>query len=474
MFLSLRAKIFVAFALVGLVMTVVTVLAVRALDDQVQTTVAATDREAGAAEAIASLRALPVETEGLIQSHLHATTSAEKTALTARLVAADTREALAFAALTEVAQGAEVSLVADLQLQARQAAGLRERLVAISTRNALGEAMALATRAMPGLRGEITQALQDVAAQGGDGAGAAQAEAALNAIAAAQKNALLNPDPAYVTGQLSAVTMARADLQAAVAGLDATGAPGLAGLHRALHDLQALDNRMELLLRDSGADTAAAILSGQLQPLDQRRLDALEGLAALVETGQRSADSAAVQEAAALRTTLILLADMALLIGFGAVMLGLGKIGRGMEAAVKLAEQVAEVEVAAPTWVRGNLAGRLTSALVRISAGQAAVLASLEAVAQGRPPRADLPERMRHRLVALAQGLDLRGALAEAEALRDAAAQLADQLRAEEGRHGPRIDALSAEMQRHHLATERQLASLQALAPAPPPLRRIA
>ncbi|MCW1918534.1 hypothetical protein NX862_07200 [Rhodobacter sp. KR11] len=491
--ISLRFKLFAAFALMAGVMGAVTVLSISALDRQVQASVAALTRQDRAVEAMATLGALPFQTQGLILAHLQARTQADKAGLAVELLAADTKEALAISTLAGLAQGAEGALVADLQLQAKQAADLRARLVSISSRNTLGEAVVLATQQMPSLRAEIIATLDDVAAQTGNALAVARAKAALNGVAAAQKNALLDPAPGYVTGQLAAAALARAEMADALSRLPADPVPAMVPLRDLMAELQALDDQMEVLVRDGGQDTAETIFQTQLRPLDRQRQEGLSGLARLMQTGRRAVEAAAQEAAADWRMTLVLMVDGALVLGFGLVMLGLSRLGRGLEAAVRLAEQIAEATGAPPTWVKGNLSGRLTAALVRISAGQSAVLASLEAAAAGRPPRQDMNEALRQKFGAIlsqwapqgggargreAAGLQetLRDAVADARTLQEGAGGLAAALSLQGAGAG-----LVPEAERHALIAERHLATLvladrqaldlaQALAPHQSPL----
>lgn len=480
MSISLRAKLFTAFLVLAAVMGTVTILATGALRDQAISAAEAGARQESMVGAIAALRALPFETEGLVLSHVHADQAAEKVAMAAELLGADTREALALSTLSSLTQGAERSVVADLALQSAQAADLRDRVLAVSTRNASGQARLLATQEMPGLRAEIIAALHALAVQTGLPLPAAQAEAALNSIAAAQKSAILNSDPAYVTGQLAAAALSRSALTEALVALGSSPKPKpgwlpLQGLVAALHGL---DDRMEGLLRDGGYDTAETIYESQLRPLDHQRLQGLDGLAALMQTGRRAIDAAAQARAGEWQVTLIVLADVALVLGFAAVMLGLGKIGRGLDGAVRLAEQIAVEEVSPPAWVHGTLAGRLTAALVRISAGQTALMASLGAVAAGRPVRRDLPDRLGLRLAAVAELIPpgavqragqvawargaltdlqgtLRSALDDGHLLEEEAGKLTTTLRLT-----ARRGTLAAEAERHALVCARHLTSL--------------
>lgn len=399
MHLSLRAKIFVAFVLMAGAMGAVTLLSVREMNRQLATAGLAAEQAAAAAGAIADLAALPDETEALLQAHLHAATPLAKQRIAGQLVAAATREALALARLKDLASGPEGAMIAGLQDSAGQAAALRARILAISTRDAAGEALGLVTREMPDLRAALLAGLADVAAQTGQTVLAARAGAALNAMAAAQKNALLDRDPAFVQRALDEIATARQELAAAMAGLPA--APALGPVQELLAALGRMDARLDGLLRDGGGEAADRIFSLQLQPLDRKITDSVEGLGALFQTGLRSAAQRATDQAATVQATLVLLADLALGLGFALVVFGLGRIGRGLEAAVRLAERMAETEAAPPAWVHGNLSGRLTAALVQISAGQGAVVASLEAVAAGRAPRGDLPDRLRAKFHAL-------------------------------------------------------------------------
>ena len=496
MFISLRFKILAAFSVMALVLGWVSVMSISALEQQTRTALEAASRQDQAGAAMATLRALPFETEGLVLGHLHARTATEKGAIAADLLAADTQEALALSSLTRLSQGAEAALIADLALQARQAADLRDRLMAISARNALGEAAVLATQQMPDLRAQIIEALQIVAVQSGDPLPSAQAEAALNAIAAAQKNAVLQPEPGFLTDQLAAAELARNKLTAALAVMAVRPVAGTAPLQALIRDLQKLDDRIEVLLRDGGTDTAETIYQTQLRPLDRQRLEALEGLAQLMQTGRRAAAAEAEAKAAQWGKTLILLVNFALVIGCVAVILGLSRIGRGLEAAVRLAERMAGEEVAAPTKVKGNLAGRLTAALVRVSAGQSAVLSSLEALAAGRQPHHDLPEKVLLRLDALrarggsgdpadlqsAQRLQdtLRSAVQDAQLMQEETGKLASALTLTSRR-----GTLAEEAERLSLVAERQMATLiladrqageltQGMSQRMPALRRIA
>lgn len=478
MSISLRARLFMAFVLMAGVMGAVTVLSSMALRAQVRQAAEVAERQERAVGAMTVLRAITFETQGLVLAHLSARSPAEKDQLAAELLAADTREALALAALGSTAQGAETALTSDLALQVRQAADLRERLLAISARNVMGQATVLATVEMPGLREELAAALRVVAAQTGKTLAAAEAEAALNALAAAQKNALLRPDPANITGQLASAALARSSLAQALAALALEPSPGLVPMQALAAELGLLDQQIDALLRDGADETAAAIFADQLRPVDRQRLETLDGLEALMQTGRRAVEAAAQDAALGWQMTLVLLADLALILGFAAVTLGLSKIGRGLEGAVRLAEQMAGDEVLPAAWVRGNLSGRLTSALVRISAGQTAILASLDAVAQGRAPRADLPDRLRSRFATLAgltspearglagrvaaavEGMDqlqaaLRQALAEGRALQDEAGRMAALVQ-ETGGGAPFTQAA----ERHALGAQRHVAAL--------------
>ncbi|NBZ88021.1 hypothetical protein [Stagnihabitans tardus] len=427
--MSPRAKLFLAFVLMAGVMGTVTVLSSITLRDQVRQAAEVGQRQETAVDAMAVLRAITHEAQGLVQAHLSARTGAEKSRIAAELLAADTREALALARLATLAQGAEAALVADLSHQVRQAADLRQRVVSISARNALGRATDLATIEMPGLRAELIAGLRVVAAQTGKSLVASEAEAALNALAAAQKNALLRPEPANITGQLTAAALAHGNLVVALQDLALEPSPGLAPLQAMVAELGLMDQEIEALLRDGADETASAIFADQLRPLDRQRLETLDSLAALFQTGRRAIEAAAQETALGSQMTLVVLADLALILGFGAVTLALSRIGRGLEGAVRLAEQMAGDEVLPAAWVHGNLSGRLTSALVRISAGQTAVLASLDALGQGRAPRSDLPERLRQRFAALAMMTAPGGGTAQVEAAAQSAQQLQETLR---------------------------------------------
>lgn len=474
--ISLRGRVFAAFVLVAGAMGALTVVAVRVIQTQHGAAVLAGERQDRIVDALAHLRAAPFEAEGLVMNHLHAHAPDGKQGFAADLMGVDTREALALSTLADLALGPERALVADLKLQAAQAADLRDRILAVSERDALGRARTLATQEMPGLRAELVAALRAVGVQGGQTLAAARAEAAVNAIAAAQKNAILMPEPDYVAAQLAALTEAQAELAAALAALQSVPAPGLAALQGLVDALQALDGQMAALLADSGYDTAEAIYASQLRPLDEARLARLDSFDALMQTGRRMADAAALARVESWQTTLIYAADAALVLGFLVMMQALSRLGRGLEGAVQLAERMSRSEFKQITWVERSLAGRLTAALVQISAGQSAVLASLESVAAGRPLRQDLPDRLRERMGAVAALISpetaergaglararaaaitlqetLREAQRDGEALRDGAEAVVVAL-------GPEPSGLSDMATRQVLIGERHLATL--------------
>lgn len=495
MIISLRFKLFAAFALMAGAMTALLVLSSTAMDRQAGVTVATLQRLDALADPMARLQALPHQARALVLAHLQSREPGVKTAIEAELLALDTAEALALSTLARLAQGAEGALVSDLAQMAGQAGDLRERLLAISGRNVAGQAVTLATQEMPVLRAQVTEALRNVAAQSGDAVAAARAEAAMNAMAAAQKNALLQPEPGFVTGQLAAAALAGADLAAALGILSAQEVPGLPPLQALVHDLQALNVQLDQLLRDTGAERAMTILDTQLRPLDLARQDQLAALGQLMQTSRRAIQDATLASAADWRLVLVILADIALILGFGLVVMALARLGSGLEGAVRLAEQMAGQEAVSPTWIRGNLSGRLTAALVRISGGQSAVLASLEAMAAGRPPRHDLPDKLRQRFAALVQSLGsrqtedrevsglqgaLRDALQDAQVLQEGTGRLARALET-----AGTCQGLTSEAERQALVAERHLATLivaerqanglkEGFADRPAPQRRLA
>lgn len=479
---SLRARLLLAFAVMAMIMGAVTVLAITALREQTRLSVTADQRQDRIVDAIAVLGATPFEAEGLVLNHLNTGDPAAKAQIAASLLAADTREALALADLASLAEGAEASVVADLRLQADHAADLRARLLAISTRNAHGRAVTLTTQALPQLRAALGEAMEAVAGPSGQALAAARAEAAMNAIAVAQKNALLNGEAGFVTAQLASAALARAEFKAQVGLLLDQALPARDALQLRVDDFARVDSEVEGLVRDSGADTADTLYSDQLLPLDRTRLATLDTLAALLETGRRSVDQAALQAVGDWQAVLVLLADAALILGLVAVVLGLGKIGRGLEAAVRLAERMAQGEVAPPAWVQRNLSGRLTAALVQISAGQTAVLAALDALAVGRAPRNDLPDRLREKVEAVAarirtappdlsQGVararvaagalqaTLETAMRDGQEIREGAERLVEALDLP-ARRVAEVDEAAEAAARHALVTERHLATL--------------
>lgn len=401
MSMSLRARIFLGFLLLAGVMGAISVLSIHAVQDQVRLQAENGWRLDRMAAALADLRALPVESEGRLLAHLAARNPADKARIAAALVAADTREALALAVLGDLARGPEAELVADLRVQARTGLALRQRVLAISDRNAQGQAVTLATQEMPVLREAVISALRAVGVQSGLGLVAARAEAALNEVAARQKNALLTEESDLALSQMAAAAVARAEFEAEIATLSASEAAGVAALGGLVRDLAALEDRFGALMREDGTQTATDLLRNRIEPLDHQRLDALDGVAALLQTGQRAMDSAAIAAVARFQTLLIVLTDLALVVAFVLLVFGLGRLGRGLEDAVRLAERMAEAEVATSAWVHKTLAGRLTAALVKISTGQMAVVAALDALATGAPLRTDLPEVMRLRLARL-------------------------------------------------------------------------
>ena len=170
-------------------------------------------------------------------------------------------------------------------------------------------------------------------------------DSALNALAAAQKNALLRPDPANITGQLASAALARSSLAQALAALALEPSPGLVPMQALAAELGLLDQQIDALLRDGADETAAAIFADQLRPVDRQRLETLDGLEALMQTGRRAVEAAAQDAALGWQMTLVFLADLALILGFAAVTLSLSKIGRGLEGAIRLAEQMAGDEV---------------------------------------------------------------------------------------------------------------------------------
>lgn len=474
MAISLRAKIFLAFALLAGGMAGVTTLSVRALSDQAETARTAGQRHEALSQLYARLSALPTETEGLVLRHLLARTEAAKAEIEARLVAAEVREGLALAELGPAA--------GDLAVAARQAQEVRGRILAISGRNILGQAQDLALGPMPGLRAEVLMRLQSVGNEAGRALAAGRLAAAVQALAEAQKTALLALG-AGSAPDLAPLTRAEAERRAARAEFHrlAALAPGWSGLAARLDGLKALDDRIASLLRDGGGGTAEGLFTTVLQPMDRARMERLSALEAAAFADQRASLLAAEAAARSRQLWMILLADAALICGFVVVALGLGRIGRGLEGAVRLAERMAGMDGGWPTWTRGTISGRLTSALVRLSAGQSAVLASLDAVAAGRGPRSDLPEPFRQRMAALqalvprdagliAAGLDeareavarlehtVHAALLDGEALRDEADRLA--LALNRPREVRMLEASGPEAERHALIVARHVATL--------------
>lgn len=407
MFPSLRFRLFLAFVLMAGILASVTLLAVSSQRQAAEAVAGLLSRQEGVRSALSDLGALGLEGEVILRSHLAAKGSAARATLAADLLGVEARETLALARLAAAAgpDGPARAAVAEAEAAVDLVAALRLRIMDLTSGATLEEAALLATQEMPALRAELVEALRDLGGAAATGVPALRAEAALNALAAAQKNAILAPEAGYVTSQLAIATFARADLATALTDLAAAGA-GLAGLAPALDTLARLDARMGDLLTDPARDEAERLFLLDFPAAMTSARTALQGVEDLAGTILAAEVAAMKADQQDLQMKLILMADVALLIGALLTVLALRGIGHGLEGAVRLAEQMAASEEAPPTWVQSALAGRLTAALVRISAGQSAVVAAIERVIAGQPIRPNVPEPIRRKLEVLAARLD--------------------------------------------------------------------